>query len=286
MDPTTRRFDQDWPAPSFRTARVSEPRFERDDLRQVTVKSPALGQRVDVTVHATTGARATADVPLIVLLHGVYGSHWVWTQKGGAHLLAARLQASGTLPPCVLAMPSDGLWGDGSGYLPHRTQDFERWIVHEVPAAAAQAVPGITAKSPVCIAGLSMGGFGALRLAAKFPARYRAASGHSSITHFEQMREFVEERPESFTIPAEDRSVLETLLRQRDPLPALRFDCGTEDPLLEANRTLHRGLVAAGIAHTYEEFPGGHEWPYWERHLEDTLLFFAAQLRAPGLTGA
>jgi S-formylglutathione hydrolase FrmB len=95
------------------------------------------------------------------------------------------------------------------------------------------------------------------------------------------MREFVEERPESFTVPEDDRSVLETLLRQRAPLPALRFDCGTEDPLLEANRALHRGLAAAGIAHTYEEFPGGHEWPYWERHLEDSLRFFAVQLRAP-----
>lgn len=49
-------------------------------------------------------------------------------------------------------------------------------------------------------------------------------------------------------------------------------------PLIEPNRALHAGLIAAGIAHTYEEFPGGHEWPYWEAHLAATLRFFARQL--------
>jgi enterochelin esterase-like enzyme len=38
---------------------------------------------------------------------------------------------------------------------------------------------------------------------------------------------------------------------------------------------LHQQLTEHGIAHEYEEFPGGHEWPYWERHLADSLSFFA-----------
>lgn len=263
---------------AFRTVEVSDPRFERDDLRLVTVKSPALGQRADVTVHAPTAARATPDVPLVVLLHGVYGSHWVWTQKGGAHLTAARLQAAGELPPCVLAMPSDGLWGDGSGYLPHRLQDFERWIAIEVPAAAAQAVPALTARSPLFLAGLSMGGFGALRIGAKYADRFRAVSGHSSITEFDQLKDFVEERPGSYTSLEEDRSVADTIIRTRSSLPPIRFDCGTEDPLLAANRKLHQTLCSVGVPHDYQEFPGGHEWAYWEAHLVDTLLFFARLL--------
>ena len=267
-----------WPRPLFRTVEISDPRFERDDLRHVTVKSPALGQRADLTIHAPPLARATSDVLVIVLLHGVYGSHWSWSLQGAAHLTATRMQAAGELPPCVLAMPSDGLWGDGSGYLPHRLQDFERWIVDEVPAAAACAVPAITAHSPVCIAGLSMGGFGALRLAAKFPERYRAAAGHSSITHFDQLQQFVVERPGSFTTLDEDRCVLDTIRRNRDRLPPLRFDCGVDDPLIEPNRALHRALDEDGIAHVYEQFPGSHEWPYWEKHLVDSLGFFALHL--------
>jgi hypothetical protein len=65
--------------------------------------------------------------------------------------------AAGEIPPLVLAMPSDGLWGDGSAYLPHLEQDFEKWIVEEVPLAAAEASDLVSAESPLFIAGLSMG---------------------------------------------------------------------------------------------------------------------------------
>lgn len=266
------------PPVTFRTIEISDPRFEKEGLRHVTVKSPALGQRADLSVYVCEGAHHARRVPLVILLHGVYGSHWAWALKGGAHRTAARLCAAGTIPPMVLAMPSDGLWGDGSGYLSHRTQDFERWIMDEVPAAARLAAPCLSADAPVCIAGLSMGGFGALRLAAKHPGHFLAASGHSSATHLEQLRDYVEEPLATFTALEEDRSVLDTFLRQKHPFPRIRFDCGTEDPLLEFNRSLHSGLETAGIPHLYEEFAGGHEWPYWEKHLEQTLLFFASAL--------
>jgi len=267
------------PAVSFRTVEISDPRFEQEGLRQVTVKSSALGQRADLSVFATPGAEKLTNVPLVLLLHGVYGSHWAWALKGGAHRTAARLCASGQIGPVVLAMPSDGLWGDGSGYLAHRTQDFERWIIDEVPAAAALAAPCVGKDSPLFISGLSMGGFATLRLAAKHPGLFTAASAHSSATHFEQLKPYVEESISSFTALEEDRCVLDTFLRNKRPLPKIRFDCGTEDPLLEYNRTLHAALLEYGIPHTYEEFPGGHEWPYWERHLEKTLLFFADCLK-------
>lgn len=264
----------------FRTIEISDPRFEVEELREVTVKSAALGARADVTLHVPEAARAQRGVPVVVLLHGVYGSHWAWVRKAGAHRIAAELQRRGVLPPCVLAMPSDGLWGDGSGYLPHRTQDFERWIVDEVPAAVRIAAPCVTEASSWCIAGLSMGGFGALRLAAKYPARFAAAAGMSSITQFSEMKLFVEERLGSFTVLEEDRSVAETFLRGRGPWPALRFDCGTEDALLEGNRALSATLTAAGVAHEYREFPGGHSWDYWMARLPEVLEFFARSMQA------
>lgn len=264
----------------FRTIEISDPRFEVEDLRDITVKSGVLGGRADLTLHVPAAARARTGVPLIILLHGVYGSHWAWARMAGAHRIAAELQQRGALPPCVLAMPSDGLWGDGSGYLPHRTQDFERWIVEEVPAAVRIAAPCVSETSPCCIAGLSMGGFGALRLAAKYPRKFVAAAGMSSITHFEEMKLFVEERLGSFTALEEDRSVLDTILRCREPRPALRFDCGTDDPLLAGNRALHAALLHANVPHTYTEFPGGHSWDYWTARLPEVLEFFAATLKS------
>ena len=258
----------------FRTIEISEPLSAAEPLRFVTVKSPALGGRADLTVFAPREAEALTHVPLVILLHGVYGSHWGWALQGKAHRTIQRLVSAKAIPPMALVMPSDGLWGDGSGYLPHAHHDYERWIMEDVPAAARAALRCVSASSPRCIAGLSMGGFGALRLAAKYPNFFSGVSGHSSITHFDQLKLFVEEDLSRYSAKPDDQSVLETMLRHRAGLPPIRFDCGTGDPLIEHNRELHRRLEKEGIVHRYDEFPGSHEWPYWEQHLEDTLQFF------------
>lgn len=260
----------------FRTVALSDPRFEFDGLRHVTVKSAALRGRGDVTVWAPDEATPTA---LVLLLHGVYNGHWAWALRAGAHRTAARLIEAGELPPLALAMPSDGLRGDGSGYLRHGDgSDFEGWIVDDVPAVAREAVPALTADAPCFIAGLSMGGFGALRLGAKHAARFRGISGHSSITHLSQMARFVEEDVATFGAEAADASVLDAIVAAGAALPPLRFDCGRDDPLLDDNRALQRALEAHGVRHVYEEFDGGHEWPYWEAHVADSFRFFAALL--------
>src|SRR5262245_39037121 len=125
------------PPARFRSVEISDPRFERDGLRVVTVKSPALGRRADLTLWAPSLEVAPGPLALVLLLHGASGSAWSWPLQGGAHLTAGRLIEAGEIPPLALAMPSDGLWGDGSGYVPHADADYERWIVEEVPAAAA-----------------------------------------------------------------------------------------------------------------------------------------------------
>src|SRR3546814_20544624 len=106
----------------------------------MTVKSASLGARADISLFVPDCVAGLADVPIVILLHGVYGSHWAWALKGGAHLTAQRLIDEDTIPPLVLAMPSDGLWGDGSGYVPHRTRDFERWIVEIGRASCRERV--------------------------------------------------------------------------------------------------------------------------------------------------
>ena len=262
----------------FRTIEVSDPTLAPEGLVFVTVKSAALGQRADLTLFVPRQAGGLGGVPIVILLHGVYGSHWAWAFKGGAHRTAQRLIDAGDIPPLVLAMPSDGLWGDGSGYVRHAAQDFERWIVDEVPAAASAALGVCDRHSPLAIAGLSMGGFAALRLVGRHPGRFVAASGLSSVTEVEQLDALIEERRDGWAGEAFDRRVLDALQQAGAPLPALRLLCGTEDRLLDANRALHGGLQAAGIAHQYAEIPGGHDWAFWSRHLEDTLRFLARDI--------
>lgn len=268
------------PGPRFRTLERSDPAIPMDGLQFLTAKSAALRQRADATVFVPPEARGVADLPIVILLHGVYGSHWAWALKGAAHVTAARLVAEGALPPVTLLMPSDGLWGDGSGYLAHRAQDFERWIVDEVPALAAAAVDGCTSRSPLLLAGLSMGGFGALRLAGKHPRRFAAVAAHSAMTDIAQFDALVEDDRGGWSDAPADRSVLAALTAASAPLPPIRFDCGRDDPFVAGNRELHAALDAAGIAHRYVERDGGHDWPYWSAALADTLRFFGRVLRA------
>lgn len=259
----------------FRTIEFSDTRFLQAGLSHITVKSQHLKGRGDITTFVPSNVKSVGNnVPIVILLHGVYGSHWAWAYKAGAHITAGHLMTNRLVRPMVLAMPSDGLWGDGSGYVAHAQADFEAWICEDVPKAVQQLVPEVTTSSPIFIAGLSMGGYGALRLGAKYPSLFSGISGHSSITQWEEMKQFVEEDISSFPIFAQDANVFPLLQKNKELLPPFRFDCGREDPLIEGNRALHEALDAASIPHRYEEFEGAHEWPYWEEHLVDTLQFF------------
>jgi enterochelin esterase-like enzyme len=261
---------------SFFTTEISDPEFEFDHLRFVTVKSRALGKRADVTIYVPAQVQKNTSVDIVILLHGVYGSHWAWTLKGGVHKTANRLIESGKIRPMVLVMPSDGLYGDGSGYLPHVNENYEKWIVEDLIKAAIEQIECVNEKSKVFITGLSMGGYGAMRLGAKYPTIFRSFSGLSSITEFSQMAMFLEgkdDREMNKSIRSKE-SVLECLLANKERLPFFRFDCGSEDFLLNDNRQLHKSLQENNIEHTYVENPGGHQWNYWRTHIEDSLLFF------------
>ena len=258
----------------FRTTEVSFPEFESDNLRYITVKSKHLRGRGDICVFVPPIQNLEA-IPLVILLHGVYGSSWVWSRKGGVHRTALELIQKGEISPMVIAMPSDGLWGDGSGYISHKNGNYEKWIAEDVPNAVIDNIASVNKTSKKFIGGLSMGGFGALRLGIKYSDTFSATSAHSSITHIDQMPLFVEEELHHYNeIEQNEASVYGIIKAHKGVLPDIRFDCGTEDILIEQNRQLHKQLVAEKIVHVYEEFSGGHEWPYWKEHIKDSLRFF------------
>ncbi|HEV2596359.1 MAG TPA: alpha/beta fold hydrolase [Sphingomicrobium sp.] len=263
----------------FRTVEVSDPAASFDGLSFMTVKSASLGMRADITFYLPPLEQQPKDMPLLVLLHGVYGSHWAWALKGSAHVTAARLIGEGALPPIAIAMPSDGLWGDGSGYVAHAEQDFEHWIIDDVPAAARELSASVTENSPLLIAGLSMGGFAALRFAGKYPQLFTAAAAHSAITDVAELDALIAETRARWSTDQTDKTVLGALTAASAPLPPIRFDCGLQDAYLEPNRALHHDLDALGIEHIYAEAKGGHDWGYWSREIEKTLRFFGRQLQ-------
>ncbi|MFC3120679.1 alpha/beta hydrolase [Agaribacter flavus] len=254
---------------------VSGSKFSPENFVTLTVYSSHLNGRADISVYRE--ASESKDLPIVILLHGVYGSHWVWSQLGGAHEVYATLRKAG-LPECVLVMPSDGAHQEGSGYLPLENANYEKWIVEDVIDAVIQTQDMCSKDSSVYISGLSMGGYGALRLGAKYPSVFAGISAHSSITQLDDFVHFVDEKtrePLSKHSDEYNGDVFDTLVANQDKLPPLRFDCGKDDVLFEANQALVAKLEKTDITFSFDAFSGEHAWEYWNEHLAKTLQFFA-----------
>lgn len=252
---------------------VSNPLFTPDNVTLLTLHSSHIDGRRDVSVY---GSNSTSNnVPIIILLHGVYGSHWVWMHSGGVHLVYEQLRRSG-LHEFLLVMPSDGGLWDGSGYLPLTDQgNYEQWIVEDVITGVCDTISCASERSKVFISGLSMGGYGALRLGAKYPNRFSGISAHSAVTSLADLQTFINHSVAQYQTSFERESELVYWLQKnKTQLPPLRFDCGRDDPLINSNRTLAKSLKDLGINCDYEEFDGGHEWSYWHTHVAQTLRFF------------
>lgn len=257
----------------FRNAALSE--SLTNGVRLLTMYSPALRRRADVSVFLPHG-HENEPLPLLILLHGVYGSHWNWSVLGNVSETATTMLAAGTMRPFAIAMPSDGLWGDGTGYVPHRDFDAEAWIMDDLPSCLSELLPHIQTKG-FYLAGLSMGGFGALRLGMKYPDRVKGIAAHSAVTTLEDLAAFVIEPLEEYRFSGrENTEILRWAKTNRAQLPPIRFDCGREDSLLDANRALHANLLEQGIPHIYEEHDGAHSWEYWQTHVRATLAFVSA----------
>jgi putative tributyrin esterase len=247
-----------------------------DGLRDLAVLSPALGRRADLTLFAPPGAEDLERLPIVILLHGVYGSHWAWARSGFAHTALTELVGQDRIEPMILAMPSDGLFGVGSGYVNRNGENAERWIVDEVSEAVRLVYPQADT-TDVSIAGLSMGGWGALRLAGRYPSRFRAAVGLSPLTRLAHVAGYAPDELRAIHAPEISYPELADLLvNSRDELPPLRITCGVEDELISDVRALHAALDAAGVEHQYAEAPGGHTWDYWAEDIRIALLFINA----------
>jgi enterochelin esterase-like enzyme len=257
----------------FPNAQLSPPIPGNDNLRFLNFRSEALGSRGDVVLFTPPELESLPRVPLLILLHGVYGCQWNWWLNGDLNNTAIEMLHRGAIAPLMIAMPSDGLWGDGSGYVPHAHADYEKWIVDDIPCCLRELFPQLDPEN-FFIAGLSMGGYGALRLGMKYASRVQGISAHSSITKIEQLSQFIPYPASAFGYAGSaDIDLLHWADVNRGQLPPIRFDCGTEDPLIQANRELHRAFTSLHVPHVYEEFPGGHDWPYWTQHVRRTLAF-------------
>jgi len=133
----------------------------------------------------------------------------------------------------MIAMPSDGLWGDGSGYVPHAHADYEKWIVDDIPRCLRELYSANPSAKKFLLAGLSMGRLWSFAIRHEI---FVAGAGNFcafSITKVEQLSQFIPYPAQAFQYAGDvDTDLLHWAKVNHDTLPPIRFDCGTEDPLI------------------------------------------------------
>jgi putative tributyrin esterase len=211
--------------------------------------------------------------PVLYFLHGQGGNHRNWLEHTRIARHAADLPFVLVFPDAANSWYSDA--ADGSA-------PYERWFIEELMPHVLGSYRVRDGRDSTGVIGLSMGGFGAVKLALQYPALFGAAASHSGSLLKARQPEHHPVFGDARTHPGHRRRNDPFWLaewRQDDPLfPALYLDCGREDDLLEASREFHDHLTRLGIPHDYHERPGYHTWPYWNRAAKSSLEFMASKL--------
>lgn len=231
--------------------------------------SPALNKHVTYHVILPPDEAGDGPFPVLYQLHGLTDDSLAWTRNSNLVRHARRW-------PLIVVMPDGGT----SFYMNSGPQTrYEDFIVEDLAASVARTFhvrPGKAA-----IGGLSMGGYGALRLGLRHPDKFCSVWAHSSavLSADEAITRYSWESAAARELDiyrVTDEALKNTGGAQG--LPRLALDCGTEDFLLDFNRNYVKFLRERGVKFDYEEHPGAHEWDYWDRHVPTALARHAEVL--------
>ena len=222
------------------------------------------------------GGKARDKYPTLYLLHGLSDDHTIWTRRTSIERYAAAKNLAVVMPAVGRSFYQDT---PGMGR-------YWTFVSEELPALCQSYFPLSAAREETFAAGLSMGGYGALRLGLARPEKFAAVASLSGALDLKRRlreagkagsrisrEEWIGIFGPGLQAPAEaDLWLLaQKLASASGPKPALYLACGTEDPLLVDTRTFHRHLKAANLPVTYHESPGDHEWGYWDAQIQRVL---------------
>lgn len=252
-----------------------------------TIFAPSLGKNCGIVILLPTHYDPTARYPVLYLLHGYGGSHLDWTERTTIEEFIAEW-------PLIVVMPDAG----NSWYVNSRTRAsdrFEDYIVGDVRLYVEGQYRADSTRR--AIAGLSMGGYGALVLAMRHPDLYRFAGSLSGAVVVPRSLLRPEDIPPRPEIRATQQAAFgqpgEELLNQYDlgrlvstlapsTSPYFYLVTGIQDALVEflpAQRALTEELRSAQLPYEFHETPGGHSWSYWDREIRPLLTRMREVLR-------
>lgn len=248
-------------------------------ILQMHYFSQALFRTVSVNVilpadKSVDGAYLRRERPFktLYLLHGYCGNHTDWVNY-------TRIQHWAEDRNLAVVMPS----GENAFYVDHPYGSFGELVGRELVEITRRMFPLSPRREDTFLAGLSMGGYGAMRNGLKYWQTFGAIGAFSSALHYFELP------PDTPGLGLKNENALFGNLRQaaltdqnprvayeameagcretRLPLPRIYMACGTEDELLPSNRSFRDFLVEKGAALTYTETPGAHNWDFWNEHI-------------------
>ncbi|MDP4284412.1 MAG: alpha/beta hydrolase family protein [Bacteroidota bacterium] len=210
--------------------------------------------------------------PVVYLLHGYSGNYSDWVKK------VPKIKKEADEFQIIIVCP-DGHYNSWYFDSPVNSSiKYETYISTEVPNFIDSHFHTIAKRNYRAIAGLSMGGHGALSIAWRHPDFFGAVgsmSGVVDLTPWKNKYELTDVLGDTLhNNNFYDYSVVNLMKKIPAQIPAIIFDCGINDPFIENNRKLHGELLKLKIPHDYTERNGTHNWDYWSNAVCYQLLFF------------
>jgi enterochelin esterase-like enzyme len=266
-------------------------------LEERTVNSSILGRPVKYSVYLPADYQGSQRTyPVVYLLHGYTDDHTGWVQFGEVNRYADKAIQDGLIPPMIIVMPN----GDSSFYINSYDgkEKYEDFFIKEFMPAIEKDYRIKAQKKYRGVAGLSMGGYGTLIYALKYPDLFAAAAPLSAAVFDDAAATTMADNRWEATfgqlfgrgLKGKDRlsqawnsnSILKIVeSKSADDLKKVRYwiDCGDDDFLSRGNSLLHVALIDKGVPHEYRVRDGAHNWTYWRTGIVDALAFIGDSFR-------
>jgi len=221
-------------------------------------------------------ANETSRYGVIYLLHGLTGHHDNWTEKTkvSEYALAHKF--------IVVTPEGDNGWYSDSVSVPN--DKYETYIVKELIAEIDKNFRTVATRDGRVIAGLSMGGYGALKFGLKYPELFSLAGSFSGALGAASFTEktigamgknidAIFGFPDSESRKSNDlfRHIRDLTPEKLKAMPFIYQSCGTEDFLIQNNRDFLSLLNEKKVPHEYREHPGIHDWIFWDDQIREFL---------------
>ncbi|HEY0686495.1 MAG TPA: alpha/beta hydrolase family protein [Steroidobacter sp.] len=258
---------------------VAAPSFASEIVTR-ELKSTALERTWSYEVYLPTGYDTSRlTYPVLYLFHGNNGSRRDWVEKGKIQSTADALIASGDMPPAVIVMPDAGVT-----WFVDRKEKMETAVIRDLIPDVERYLRVLKSREGRLIGGLSMGGYGALRFALKYPEKFAAAallspaiyeplpppkSSARSVGTFGEPQ-FDEQVWKSLNYP----TLWQAYLAKKTPVP-MYINSGDDDEfMIEAEATeLYSLLRANKQPAELRIVDGAHSWAVWAGTVGDAMKY-------------